>query len=51
MGHMPHVLEYVKAGTLKLNGIVSKTFKVEEWEACLEVVRKGEIVKAAIVFD
>lgn len=51
MGHMPHVLEYVKSGKLKLGGVVSRTFKVEEWEECLEVVRKGEVVKAAIVFD
>ncbi|OAL04280.1 L-threonine 3-dehydrogenase [Phaeosphaeriaceae sp. SRC1lsM3a] len=51
MGHMPHVLEYIKTGRLKLNGIVSKTFKVEEWAECLEVVRKGEVVKAAIVFE
>ncbi|KAH8731796.1 L-threonine 3-dehydrogenase [Phaeosphaeriaceae sp. PMI808] len=51
MGHIPHVLEYVKSGRLKLAGVVSRTFKVEEWEECLEVVRKGEVVKAAIVFD
>jgi D-arabinitol dehydrogenase (NADP+) len=51
MGHFPHVMEYVRAGRLKLDGIVSKTFRIEEWEECLEVVRKGEVVKAAIVFD
>ncbi|KAF1918726.1 L-threonine 3-dehydrogenase [Ampelomyces quisqualis] len=51
MGHIPHVLEYVKAGRLKLDGIVDMTFRVEEWEECLEVVRQGTVVKAAIVFD
>jgi D-arabinitol dehydrogenase (NADP+) len=51
MGHIPHVLEYVKAGRLKLDGIVDRTFRIEEWEECLEVVRKQEVVKAAIVFD
>jgi D-arabinitol dehydrogenase (NADP+) len=51
MGHIPHVLEYVRAGKLKLESVVSRTFKIEEWEECLEVVRKGECVKAAIVFD
>jgi D-arabinitol dehydrogenase (NADP+) len=51
MGHIPHVLEYVKSGRLKLDGVVSRTFRIEEWEECLEVVRKGEVVKAAIVFD
>jgi D-arabinitol dehydrogenase (NADP+) len=30
---------------------VSRTYRVEEWAECLEVVRRGEVVKAAIVFD
>jgi D-arabinitol dehydrogenase (NADP+) len=51
MGHIPHVLEYVNAGRLKLDGIVDRTFGIEEWEECLEVVRKQEVVKAAIVFE
>jgi D-arabinitol dehydrogenase (NADP+) len=51
MGHFPQVMEYVKSGRLKLGGVVSRTFRVEEWEECLDVVRKGEVVKAAIVFD
>lgn len=51
MGHIPHVMEYVQAGKLKLDGIVSRTFRVEDWAECLEVVRKQEVVKAAIVFD
>jgi D-arabinitol dehydrogenase (NADP+) len=51
MGHFPHVMEYIKSGRLKLGGVVSRTFRIDEWEECLEVVRKGEVVKAAIVFD
>lgn len=51
MGHIPHVLEYIKAGKLKLEGIVNRTFRIEEWEECLDVVRRQEVVKAAIVFD
>lgn len=51
MGHMPHVLEYVRAGKLRLDGIVDRQFRVEEWEEVMEVVRKGECVKGAIVFD
>ncbi|KAF1945543.1 L-threonine 3-dehydrogenase [Clathrospora elynae] len=51
MGHIPHVLEYVKAGKLKLGGIANKTYRIEEWAECLEAVRKQEIVKAAIVFE
>ncbi|KAL1601931.1 hypothetical protein SLS59_005097 [Nothophoma quercina] len=53
MGHMPHVLEYLQGGTpkLKLGGIVDRTFRIEEWAECMEVVRRQECVKAAIVFD
>jgi D-arabinitol dehydrogenase (NADP+) len=51
MGHIPHVMEYVKARKLKLDGIVNTTYRVEEWAECLEAVRKQEVVKAAIVFD
>lgn len=45
------MLEYVSSGILKLDGVVNKTFKVEQWEEALEVVRLGTVVKAAIVFD
>jgi D-arabinitol dehydrogenase (NADP+) len=51
MGHIPHVMEYVRAGKLKLDGIVNKTYRIEEWAECLDAVRKQEVVKAAIVFD
>ncbi|KAI4621128.1 uncharacterized protein J4E87_006756 [Alternaria ethzedia] len=51
MSHIPHVLEYVNAGRLKLGGIASKTYRIEQWEECLDAVRKQEVVKAAIVFD
>lgn len=51
MQHMPHVLEYVKAKRLRLGGIVDRTFRIEEWEACMDVVRRQECVKAAIVFS
>ncbi|CAG5159497.1 uncharacterized protein ALTATR162_LOCUS5612 [Alternaria atra] len=51
MSHIPHVLEYVNAGRLKLGGIANKTYRLEQWEECLDAVRKQEVVKAAIVFD
>lgn len=51
MGHIPHVMEYIQAGKLRLGSIVNKTYRIEDWEECLEVVRKQEVVKAAIVFD
>jgi len=50
MQHMPHVLEYVKGGKLRLGGIVDRTFRIEEWAECMDVVRRQECVKAAIVF-
>ncbi|KAF3036013.1 hypothetical protein E8E11_005486 [Didymella keratinophila] len=51
MQHMPPVLEYVAAGKITLEGIVDRTFRVEEWAEAMEVVRKQGCVKAAIVFD
>lgn len=51
MQHMPHVLEYVQSGRLKLGGIVDRTFSIEEWEKCMDIVKRQECVKAAIVFD
>lgn len=51
MQHMPHVLGYAKSGKLRLGGIVDRTFRIEEWEECMDVVRRQECVKAAIVFD
>ena len=44
-------MEYLQAGALKLDGIVNKTYRIEEWAECLEAVRKQEVVKAAIVFN
>jgi len=51
MQHLPQVLEYVRAGRLRLGGVVDREFRVEEWGECMEVVRRGECVKAAIVWD
>lgn len=51
MQHMPAVLEYVSSKKLDLGGIVDRTFRIEEWQDCMDVVRKQECVKAAIVFN
>lgn len=51
MGHMPHAMEYIKAGKLNLKGIVNKTYTIDQWEECLEAVRKQVYVKVAVVFD
>jgi D-arabinitol dehydrogenase (NADP+) len=38
-------------GKVKVKGIVNKTFKLEEWEQCLESMKNKSAIKAAIVFD
>lgn len=51
MQHMPSVLPYVESGRLRLGGVVDRVFGIEEWGKCMEVVGRGECVKAAIVFE
>ncbi|KAF1928405.1 NAD(P)-binding protein [Didymella exigua CBS 183.55] len=51
MQHMPQALEYVGGGKLRLGGIVDRTFRIEEWGAAMDAVRRQTCVKAAIVFD
>ncbi|KAK7205262.1 putative sorbitol dehydrogenase [Myxozyma melibiosi] len=36
---------------VKVGGIVNKTFKLEQWEECLESMRNKSAIKAAIVFE
>jgi len=47
----PDVLEYLRTNKLKLEGIVNKTYRIEQWAECLEAVQNQEVIKAAIVFD
>ncbi|KAF2774252.1 L-threonine 3-dehydrogenase [Teratosphaeria nubilosa] len=47
----PLVMEYLRTKKLNFEGIVNKTYRIEQWAECLEAVRKQEVVKAAIVFD
>ena len=47
----PMALDYLQAKKVRTEGIVSATYKIEEWGQCLEAMRKQEVVKAAIVFD
>ena len=47
----PVVMEYVRTKKLDFRGIVSKTYRIEEWAECLEALEKQRFVKAAIVFD
>ncbi|KAG8623968.1 hypothetical protein KVT40_008944 [Elsinoe batatas] len=47
----PEVLEYLRAGRLRLDGIVTDTFRLEEWGEVLGKVERQEVVKGAIVFE
>ncbi|KAK5734828.1 hypothetical protein LTR17_008598 [Elasticomyces elasticus] len=47
----PVVMEYVRTKKLDLSGIVTKTFRIEQWAECLDALEKQQFVKAAIVFD
>ncbi|KAK3635918.1 hypothetical protein LTR56_014456 [Elasticomyces elasticus] len=47
----PVVMEYVRTKKLVLSGIVTKTYRIEQWAECLDALEKQQFVKAAIVFD
>ncbi|KAA8894111.1 chaperonin 10-like protein [Sphaerosporella brunnea] len=50
--HMfPATIGYLDTGKVKVEGIVNKTFKLEQWGECLEAMRNKSAIKAAIVFD
>ena len=47
----PAAINYLDSGKVKVDGIVNKTFKLEQWGECLEAMRNKSAIKAAIVFD
>ena len=47
----PATIGYLDTGRVKVEGIVNKTFRLEEWGECLESMRNKSVIKAAIVFD
>ncbi|KAJ4250187.1 hypothetical protein NW762_012002 [Fusarium torreyae] len=49
----PLLLKVVRpdSGRVKVNGIVNKTYRLEEWQDCLEEIRNKSVIKAALVFD
>ncbi|KAI5305694.1 putative E3 ubiquitin-protein ligase [Ascosphaera pollenicola] len=47
----PAAINYLDSGKVKVHGIVNKTFKLDQWEECLEAIRNKSAIKAAIVFD
>ena len=44
-------LAYLDSGKVKVQGIVNKTFTIDQWEECLESMRNKSAIKAAIVFE
>lgn len=47
----PATISYLDTGRVKVDGIVNKTFKLEQWGECLEAMKNKSAIKAAIVFD
>ncbi|KAI9681393.1 MAG: hypothetical protein M1817_002676 [Caeruleum heppii] len=47
----PAAIAYLDSGKVKVDGIVNKTFKLEQWAECLESMRNKSAIKAAITFD
>jgi len=44
-------IDYLDSGKVKVEGIVNKTYKLEQWGECLEAMKNKSAIKAAIVFD
>ncbi|KAL4791699.1 chaperonin 10-like protein [Aspergillus venezuelensis] len=51
MHKFPAAIEYLETGKVRMTGIVNQTFRVEQWEECLEAMRTKKVIKAAVVFD
>lgn len=47
----PATIDYLDTGKVKVEGIVNKTYKLEQWGECLEAMKNKSAIKAAIVFD
>jgi D-arabinitol dehydrogenase (NADP+) len=43
--------DFFPSGKVKVEGIVNKTYKLEQWGECLEAMKNKSAIKAAIVFD
>ncbi|KAJ5597464.1 hypothetical protein N7537_007548, partial [Penicillium hordei] len=51
LGKCPTISTIAYRKRVKVDGIVNKTFKLEEWQACLDAMKNKSVIKAAIVFD
>ena len=44
-------IDYLDSGKVRVEGIVNKTFKLDQWQECLDSMKNKSAIKAAIVFD
>lgn len=47
----PQTIDYLESGLIKTQGIVNKTFRLEQYGEALASIRDKTAIKAAIVFD
>ncbi|KAI5288505.1 hypothetical protein KEM52_001130 [Ascosphaera acerosa] len=46
----PAAIGYLDSNKVRVHGIVNKTFRLDQWDECLESLRNKSAIKAAIVF-
>ena len=51
MVSFPATVQYLESKRVRVDGIVNRTFKLEEWGDCLRSLRDEGTVKAAVAFD
>lgn len=51
LNSFPAAIAYLDSKKVRVEGIVNKQFKLEQWAECLESMRNKTAIKAAIVFD
>ncbi|CAK7204188.1 hypothetical protein SEUCBS139899_006942 [Sporothrix eucalyptigena] len=47
----PAAIDYLTRKRVAVQGIVNKTFKLEQWQECLDAMNNKTVIKAAVVFD
>ncbi|ODQ50376.1 alcohol dehydrogenase [Saitoella complicata NRRL Y-17804] len=47
----PAAIDYLDSGKVRVEGIVNKQFKIEQWQECLDSMKNKSAIKAAIVFE
>ena len=47
----PTAVDYLDSRRINVEGIVDRTYRLEEWDQCLDGLCTGREVKSAVVFD